>query len=109
MDAPDWHFASNTTRKRADGKQYFLFTGCRCPCPLSAGWGFLSREQLPPYEEKWDAEADRRFAEMTAHWTEPQRTAFRLRLGHVRHEPELISEDESAPAGPVQADEQGAF
>lgn len=99
-DAPNWHWATNTTRKRADGFRYFLFTGCSHAMELAKLWGLVRHDQLLEHEVKWEAAAVKMFDEMTAAWTEPQRVSFRVRLLWITPARELNLAPASPPPPP---------
>jgi hypothetical protein len=80
LRAPDWHFCRHVTQKRADGLHYYMLCGCDHAMTFGKPMQFVSETDLPANEAKWDAEAERLFAKYTERWTEPQRTAFRVRV-----------------------------
>lgn len=93
---PEWRHAWRTSQKR--GVQCDFLLGCRHVeemFPLRP----VERPDQAACIARWNAEAERLFAEKTKAWTEEQRAAFRRRL-FDRHAEYFA---EKKPARPVVA------
>lgn len=112
--APQWHYARLTSAKAKAA--HFLIEGCKHAAAFAKPFAFIADAERPAFAEKWDAEAERLFAEYTADpskWTDPKRVSFKVRLGWIKPPeelplltPEQIAETKAyADAHPASAEE----
>jgi hypothetical protein len=76
--SPLWHYCRNVSRKH--GGNFYLIEGCSHAETFAKPFAFVAHAERAVFEEKWDAEAERLFAEYTARWTDPQRVSYRIKV-----------------------------
>lgn len=127
--APQWHYCRNVSRK--EGGDHYLIEGCRHAEAFAKPFAFIAAAERDSFAAKWDAEAERLFAEYTTSrpwddeqraqwlkrhpgeplpaiaegWTDPQRVSFRTRLFEepVAEEMALVSPEQIAATKAVVA------
>jgi hypothetical protein len=79
QQTPTWYFARNTSRREGTDLWRLSLVCYRCE-PFGKELGLVASADRAAVEARWETHAEGMFATYTATWTEPQRTAFRVRL-----------------------------